>query len=292
MAKRRLKMKSLVELRRQNGQSPIDIARYVHRACGPQWSRKIVWTPPERAELEQLDRDFAERKSEKARKFLEAGEEAACKTAALRAALTPAPPTRERCFPNLRRKGLSPTAVRQALGCTATELERWAHDGRLPPDGERFYYHIGPRGGNKWGRAWLSDTIDKAGTHIDEWRKRDAEMRRLWISEGLLFDLVRSRFSDALSQWSPDWLGRQRVDIYVPSINVAFEYQGKQHYEPVAFWGGQEHFRKTHARDAQKRKLLAHQRVSLVEWRYDTPVNRVELDRALLKLKYAEKVDT
>lgn len=281
MAKRRLKMKARVALRRQNGQSPIDIARYVHRTCGPAWSRKIAWTPPERAELERLDRDFTERKTEKARKAAEAAEEAARQAAVWRASLPPALPTRERHLPNLRQKGLSPTAVRQALGCTATELERWAEDGRLPPDGVRFYYRIGPRGGSKWGRAWLSDTVEQAGPNIHEWRKRDVEMGRRWVSEGLLLDLVRSRFPDAVSQWSPDWLGRQAVDIYIPSINVAFEYQGQQHYEPVAFFGGEEHFRETQARDAQKRNQLTRQRVTLVEWRYDTRINAVELNRAL-----------
>jgi hypothetical protein len=40
-------------------------------------------------------------------------------------------------------RGLSPTAVRDALRCTATELDRWASDGRLPPDGERFYLGVG-----------------------------------------------------------------------------------------------------------------------------------------------------
>ena len=225
--------------------------------------------------MERLDRAAEVRKAEKTKKAADAAEAAARQTAAWRASLPPRPP-------NMGRKGLSPTAVRDALACSVAELDRWAEDGRLPPDGERLYIGVGPRGGNKWGRAWLSETVHNAKACVDQWRARDsAEMVRRWGSEASLFDLVRSRFPDAVSQWSPDWLGRQAVDIYVPSINVAFEYQGEQHYKPVSLFGSEEGFRATQARDARKRECLARWGVALVEWRFDTPIVDRELDRVL-----------
>jgi hypothetical protein len=74
-------------------------------------------------------------------------------------------------------RGLSPTAVRDALRCTATELDRWASDGRLPPDGERFYLGVGPLGGSRWGRAWLPATVEAAKESVSTWRAQDSSRR-------------------------------------------------------------------------------------------------------------------
>lgn len=36
------------------------------------------------------------------------------------------------------------------------------------------------------------------------------------------------------------WLGRQKLDFYLPDYNVAIECQGEQHFKPVEYWGGEE----------------------------------------------------
>lgn len=41
-----------------------------------------------------------------------------------------------------------------------------------------------------------------------------------------------------LYEYSPDWLGKQRFDIYIPKYNIAIEYNGEQHYKPIARFGG------------------------------------------------------
>lgn len=64
------------------------------------------------------------------------------------------------------------------------------------------------------------------------------EIGKGWVSEVSLFTLVRSLFPDAIHQWRPVFLGLQSVDIYVPSRKLAIEYQGAQHYGPVALFGG------------------------------------------------------
>ena len=184
---------------------------------------------------------------------------------------------------NLGRSGLSMATVRASLGCSQAELRRWIDDRRLSPDGQRFYYGVGPHGGSRWHCAWLSETIENARARIDEWRASDAlESKRYSYSETSLFQLVNSRFRDAVRQWSQVWLGRLVVDVYVPSLNVAFEYQGQQHFSPISAFGGDEGFRATQDRDARKRELLANHGVLLVEWRFDTPISESELDRALV----------
>lgn len=110
------------------------------------------------------------------------------------------------------------------------------------------------------------------------------EIGRGWTSEVALMDLIRSIWPSALHQWRPAFLGLQSVDIYVPELELAIEYQGKQHYEPVELFGGQEGFEATLLRDQRKRALLSHHGVQLLEWRYDVPITHAELVSQLLRL--------
>lgn len=102
-----------------------------------------------------------------------------------------------------------------------------------------------------------------------------------WISELALLDLFRAIWPNAKHQWRPWFLGRQSIDIYIPDINLAVEYQGQQHYEPVALFGGEEGFKNAQVRDERKRLLLEANSVRLLEWRYDAPISREAL---MLKL--------
>ena len=109
--------------------------------------------------------------------------------------------------------------------------------------------------------------------------KKNAE--RAWVSEETLLSLVKKFWPSAISQWSPHFLGLQSIDIYIPEENLAIEYQGQQHYEPVDFFGGEKSFIKTCERDDRKRKLLEFHNVKLLEWRYDVPIKTSELERRL-----------
>ncbi len=75
-------------------------------------------------------------------------------------------------------RGLSPTKTRERLNCTETGLNRWSDDGRLPPDGERYYHGVGPLGGGKWGRCWLPETIEAAAPMVTAWRTADETKKR------------------------------------------------------------------------------------------------------------------
>lgn len=59
--------------------------------------------------------------------------------------------------------------VCEALNCTKTELNRWANDGRMPPDGA--IHLCMPRSLDA--RAWLPATVEGAKARIDDWRKKD-----------------------------------------------------------------------------------------------------------------------
>lgn len=101
-------------------------------------------------------------------------------------------------------------------------------------------------------------------------------------NESLLFKLIQDAFPhyEIISQYSPDWLGRQRIDIFIKELNIAIEYNGKQHYEPVMYFGGKEGFFKTIERDKIKKKKCKRFGCKLIEVKYDE-----DLQKTVEKLK-------
>lgn len=88
-----------------------------------------------------------------------------------------------------------------------------------------------------------------------------------WLAETELYYKIKNYLPkiEVLQHASPDWLGKQHLDIFIPKLNLAFEYHGKQHFEPVALFGGQEGFANTQKRDKIKREKCKANRVMLIE---------------------------
>lgn len=64
-----------------------------------------------------------------------------------------------------------------------------------------------------------------------------------------------------------DWLRfkmNQRIDFYLPDYGVAIECQGKQHFEPVDWFGGQEGFEECLERDKNKLDLCTSHKIKIV----------------------------
>ncbi len=123
-------------------------------------------------------------------------------------------------------------------------------------------------------------TIDSGVLYeIDKWRI-DAEnkvrrvhglpLRGSLISETLLYEIVKQildgievvRQNEAW-KYIP-WLRPQHVDIFVPKLNLAIEYQGEQHFRPVEHFGGEEGYQETVKRDQRKRELLEKHNITLI----------------------------
>lgn len=87
-----------------------------------------------------------------------------------------------------------------------------------------------------------------------------------WVSETELYYKLKETFTDldVVHHASPEWLGRQHLDIFMPKLKFAIEYQGKQHDEPVNFFGGDEAFEKTKERDMKKKTLCEENDVKLM----------------------------
>ena len=74
------------------------------------------------------------------------------------------------------------------------------------------------------------------------------------------------------------WMGYMHLDCCFPKLNIAFEYDGQQHYRPVMWRGAgtpeqaEEAFKKTQRRDALKNQLCEENGVKLVRipyWDFD-----------------------
>jgi len=98
-----------------------------------------------------------------------------------------------------------------------------------------------------------------------------------WVSETELYRLVTEAFvgTPVLQHARPRWLKPQHVDVYLPAHNIALEYQGRQHFEAVDFFGGEEGVRKSRERDARKRRLCRKHGCTLVAVRPGYDPNEV-----------------
>lgn len=97
-----------------------------------------------------------------------------------------------------------------------------------------------------------------------------ARIGEKWVNETLLFNYINLLFPQYSVQreTSPSWLNRQRFDVYIPELNLAIEYQGKQHYITVDLFGGEEGLKRTKQRDKEKLQLSKANGVEIIYFSY------------------------
>jgi len=105
-----------------------------------------------------------------------------------------------------------------------------------------------------------------------------------WASERTLYTLLCNFFGDAVYQYKPEWLQGLSLDMFVPSKKFAIEYQGRQHYEPVEFFGGEAAFIEQIKRDELKKQLCKENGVKLICWPYNQLITNEELLNEIEKL--------
>lgn len=86
-----------------------------------------------------------------------------------------------------------------------------------------------------------------------------------------------------------EWLGKQRLDFYLPKYNIAIECQGEQHFKPIKYFGGVEKLAIYQQRDETKKLLCQQNKVNLIYINYfdiDEEINKklIELYNGEAKL--------
>ena len=87
-----------------------------------------------------------------------------------------------------------------------------------------------------------------------------------WVSETTLYYEIKNSFPDidVIHHGKPKWLGKQHLDIWIPELRIAIEYQGEQHSNPVSAFGGEEAYLKNIERDKRKYELCKENNVNLI----------------------------
>ena len=112
-----------------------------------------------------------------------------------------------------------------------------------------------------------------------------------WKAEVELLNIVKSLFPDEkiIHQANFEWLGLQRIDIYIPCFKVGIEYHGLQHYNPVEFFGGTEGFQKTKERDRRKAKLCQDNGVRLIYFSHSDTIDEKNVESRIKRSVEDEK---
>lgn len=75
-------------------------------------------------------------------------------------------------------------------------------------------------------------------------------------------------------QYTCKELGRLKLDFYIPSLRVAIECQGIQHFKPVGFFGGSETYEKQVDADTRKREICDKIGIKLLYYTHENVVVR------------------
>ena len=101
-----------------------------------------------------------------------------------------------------------------------------------------------------------------------------------WVTEELVLNIIRKLYKNytVIYQYRPFFLrssfgGQMSYDIFIQELNVAIEYQGQQHFEPIEYFGGVNAFEKTKIRDKEKKELSDKHNIKLIYINYDEVIS-------------------
>lgn len=106
-----------------------------------------------------------------------------------------------------------------------------------------------------------------------------------WINETFLYNILKNLFADyqIIREASPSFLGKLRLDFFIPELSLAIEYQGEQHFHPVKRFGGEQSFVRGKQRDSIKRKLCKQNSITLIYFNYFEELDESLVERKLKK---------
>lgn len=101
-----------------------------------------------------------------------------------------------------------------------------------------------------------------------------------WKNETVLYYIIKDIFvskgSTVHHHYRPDFLDGQELDIYLEyqEYKIGIEYQGKQHFESVKIFGGDEGLKRTKERDNRKAEKCRLNGIILIYFNHWEPINK------------------
>ncbi|MCD8017214.1 MAG: hypothetical protein LUE97_05345 [Oscillospiraceae bacterium] len=109
-----------------------------------------------------------------------------------------------------------------------------------------------------------------------------------WVSETILFNIVKGIYPSlkVIKHYRPKWLQGLELDIYIPELKLAFEYQGIQHFVPIEHWGGKTQLKKQKEHDNRKKEICEQMGVTLICINYDDELTSDFVKERIALAKY------
>ncbi len=112
---------------------------------------------------------------------------------------------------------------------------------------------ICPEHGEFWQRPCCHTNLRQGCPFCNE-SQSEMEIEQILCEHKILY-IRQKRF---------DWLGKMSLDFYLPNYGIAIECQGKQHFESVDYFGGNESLENTKERDLRKRQLCEKHNIKIL----------------------------
>ncbi|RKI36697.1 hypothetical protein D7V86_25315 [bacterium D16-51] len=114
--------------------------------------------------------------------------------------------------------------------------------------------------GNKW---YLSPRNALLGNGCPQCRESKGERKiRIWLNNKHIVYQTQKSFKDCRD------IKPLPFDFYLPAYNTAIEYDGKQHYKPIKYFGGKERFEYIVKHDNIKNEYCKNNGISLLRIPY------------------------
>lgn len=109
------------------------------------------------------------------------------------------------------------------------------------------------------GEFWQAPFIHASGCGCQKCQESHLERGVRKLLTDLCID-----FKSQVNKNTFSWLNKQSLDFYIPSKNIVIECQGKQHFQPIKHFGGNEEFEKILKRDLNKKHLTENNEIRLL----------------------------
>lgn len=125
-----------------------------------------------------------------------------------------------------------------------------------------------PRDMSEWG-----EMLNLAAKWLQTRWKREIGLTA-WVSENQLYQFLKRQLKgiQVLQHAQPTWISPQHLDVFIPEASIAVEFMGRQHYEPIDFFGSIAGFKEVQARDIRKQETCAKHGIDLHFVKYDEDI--------------------